>query len=423
MDHPKNPIIVVGGGAAGILAAVRAGELGANVVLLEKNQKLGIKILISGGGKCNITHAGDMQSIGASFVTSEERFLRRSFYRYTNLDILHLLSVEGVGTFARPNGRVFPRSGRAGDVLGALTRVLHRDRVDVRCDTPADDLFCEDGIITGVAARGKKIQSHHVVLATGGISYSKTGTTGDGYAWAKKLGHSIVPLRPALAPIKVMPPFPADWRGVALRDGELSVYSDGKKIFSWADDVLITHEGISGPATLEVSRAAALCHETQRVNLRFDFLPSMGDQEVDNEIIGMTRQHPDRQVATYAERWLPNRIAPTVLRSAGIDSSTKGYNLRKEDRRALVGLLKSWHIGRVDAINIDRGEVTAGGVDLSEIDSKTMRSRKTTGLYICGEILDIAGPVGGYNLQAAFSTGYVAGETAALDWLGQSRDA
>ncbi len=415
----RHPILVIGGGAAGILAAIRASQLRAGVVLLEKNLKLGIKILISGGGKCNITHDGDMQSIGTSFLDREERFLRPSFHKYSNVDILQLLNEGGIETFSRPNGRVFPKSGRAGDVLDVLKSVLMKHDVDVRCDSPVERIFQENGRIAGVVARGKEISSDQVILATGGISYSKTGTTGDGYAWAKELGHTIVPLRPALAPIKVAPSLPADWRGVPLRGGRLSVWSEGKKIFSWDDDVLITHEGLSGPAALEVSRVAAVRMEKQAVNLKFDFLPSMEETDVDHAVLEMIRQHPDRHVQTHAERWLPNRLVRALLQSAGIEPATRGYELRKEGRRALITLLKSWHLGRVDAIDIDRGEVTAGGVDLSEVDPKTMRSRKIAGLYICGEILDIAGPVGGYNLQAAFSTGYVAGETAALDWLEQ----
>lgn len=417
MNLESTPILVIGAGAAGILASWRAAESGARVILLEKNKKIGIKLLISGGGKCNITHSGSIEDLQRAFQQAEARFLKPSLFRFTNGDIIEVLRKHGVETYSRPNGRIFPLSGRAEDVVDALHRCLLQSGVEVRVHSAVESISFEGTGVKGVMVDGRFISSAHIILTTGGVSYPKTGTTGDGFVWAEALGHTVVPLRAALAPMVVVPLLPADWRGIALRDGELSVYVNGKRVFRWRDDILFTHEGISGPAALEVSRRAAEYLEKGPVELRFDFLPAKEFVDVDRELLSMVEAHPDRMIQSHAESWLPNRIVPVVLRSIGVDPATRGYKLGRNERKAVVSMLKSWCIGNVERINIERGEVTAGGISLVEVDPQTMRSRKVQGLYIAGEVLDIAGPVGGYNLQAAFSTGYVAGETAAQDWL------
>lgn len=421
MTIENKPIIVIGGGAAGILAAWRAAQVGAKVILYEKNKKLGIKLLISGGGKCNITHSGSIGDVQGAFLQTEGRFLKPSLYRFTNEDILGILRSEGVESFVRPNGRVFPVSGRADDVVDALGRCLDKSGVEVRLNATVESIFRENSSVTGIRVDGKLAESSHIILTTGGVSYPKTGTTGDGFIWASQLGHTIVPLRAALAPITVTPLLPVAWRGIALRDGELAVYVNNKRVFGWKDDILFTHEGVSGPAALEVSRKAAECVEENPVELWFDFLPAKEFVDVDRELLSMIESHPDRIIQSHVEAWMPNRIVPVLLDSIKVDPATRGYRLSRDERKSVVSLLKSWRIGKVERINIERGEVTAGGIALAEVYPQTMRSRKIGGLYVAGEVLDIAGPVGGYNLQAAFSTGYVAGETAAKDWLLHSR--
>ncbi len=417
MTPESTPILVIGAGAAGILASWRAAESGARVVLLEKNKKIGIKLLISGGGKCNITHSGSIEDLQRAFLRGEARFLKPSLFRFTNEHIIEVLRKHGVETYSRPNGRIFPLSGRAEDVVNVLHRCLLQSGVEVQVCSAVESISFESTGVKGVVMDGRFIASSHIILTTGGVSYPKTGTTGDGFAWAEAMGHTVIPLRAALAPVVVTPPLPVDWRGIALRDGELSVYVNGKRVFRWRDDILFTHEGISGPAALEVSRWAAEYLEKGPVELRFDFLPAKEFVDVDRELLSMVDTHPERLIQSHVEVWLPNRIVPVVLHSIGVDPATRGYRLNRLERKAVVSMLKSWCIGNVERINIERGEVTAGGISLAEVDPQTMRSRKVRGLYIAGEVLDIAGPVGGYNLQAAFSTGYVAGETAAHDWL------
>jgi predicted Rossmann fold flavoprotein len=411
------PIIIIGAGAAGIIAAWKAASSGAPVVLCERNSKLGIKLLISGGGKCNITHAGPMEDVRNAFLHHEARFLRPSFFRFGNDAIVNMIEAEGVRTYTRPDGRIFPVSGRAGEVVDALAGLLKRTHVDVRLNTRVESISRSGNCVNGVKINTHEIPSSHIVLATGGASYPKTGTTGDGFVWARALGHTVVPIRPALAPISVRPHLPPHWRGVAVRGGSLAAYSNGKKICSWDGDILFTHEGVSGPAALEVSRPAAAALVHHPVSLQFDFLPSKEFAAVDAELNDTIQTQRGKMVGTLLEAWLPNRLIPALLQFINVDPAKRGHVLTREERRAVVRLLKSWEIGAVGSINIERGEVTAGGIGLNEIDPHSMRSRKMRGLYVCGEVLDIAGPVGGYNLQTAFSTGFVAGESAAKDWL------
>lgn len=418
MKRDDRPILVVGAGGAGMIAAWRAASLGAKVLLLERNKKPGIKLLISGGGKCNVTHAGLTEDLLSAFEVGEARFLKPSFFRFRNSDLLQLLGSLGVKTVARPNGRVFPLSNRADDVVEALEICTQAAGVQMRLNSRVTALVRTGSTIMGASVDNELISSDYVILATGGVSYPRTGTSGDGLTWAAEAGHTIVPLRPALAPIGVVPPLPVEWRGVAIRRGRLSIVSKGQTLISWDDDIMFSHEGITGPAALEVSRQAAIAKENGPVLLRFDFFPTKDFAELDDTLNQIVQRQRAKMIGSLLETWLPNRIVPALLHSVGVDPEKRGHTLTREERRTVVHLLKGWTIGHVGAVNIERGEVTAGGVALQEVDPHSMRSSKVSGLYVCGEILDIAGPVGGYNLQAAFSTGYVAGESAATDWLG-----
>lgn len=415
--HPaaSHSIIVIGGGAAGMIAAWRAASSGARVILLEKNAKLGIKLLISGGGKCNITHAGDMEVLRQQFRANEARFLKHSFYKFTNTEILRHLNQLGVETYERDDGRVFPTSGKAGDVVHALRRLMERAGVEIRLSTAAEEIMRDRAGASGIRTPQGLISSRHIILSTGGSSYPRTGTTGDGFTWARNLGHSIVPLRPALAPI-YLDSIPAEWQGIAIRDCILKAKSNGEPIAKWRGDVLFTHQGVSGPAALEVSHEAFLSLEVrQQVDIYVDVLPDTTGPQLGERIQQEVLINGARIIETLVESFVPRRLAPFVLSSARITGSKKCHQLQKNERRMIVRTLKDWHVGRVKEIPLERGEVTAGGIDLHEVDPKTMRSRIVKGLYVCGEVLDLAGPVGGYNLQAAFSTGYVAGESAAAN--------
>lgn len=401
-----------------MLAAWRAASLGARTRLLEKNDRLGVKIHISGGGKCNITHAGDMESVRQAFRREEARFLHPSFRRFTNQDILALLAERGVSVHTRPDGRVFPDSGRADDVIAALLWHLRQSGVQVDRNVSVTEVVLREGRAAGVRVVGQDgeriLSARTVVLAVGGSSYPKTGATGDGYRWARALGHSIVPLRAALAPIYLAQATPA-WSGVSLRDCLLRARCGGREVGRWRGDLLFTHHGISGPAALGVSREAAAALEAGAVSLDVDVLPDSSHEDI---AAGLVQEHArggGKALRTLLQRWLPDRLVPSVAAAAGADPGAPIHQVARKTRNRLCETLKRWDLGAVRAVPLERGEVTAGGVSLNEVDPQTMASRRVPGLYLCGEILDIAGPVGGYNLQAAFSTGWVAGDGAARD--------
>jgi predicted Rossmann fold flavoprotein len=412
------PIIIIGAGGAGIIAAWKASSEGADVMLLERNGRPGVKILISGGGKCNVTHDGDIESLLNAFTIAERRFLKPSFHRFDNAAVVKLLTDEGINTETRENGRVFPMYGNAKDVMRVLNGLLQRGHVQTRMHTQVSGILAENGTVTGVRTESGDIATDHVILATGGSSYPRTGTTGDGYRWASVLGHTVVPIRPALAPIVVKPAPPREWQGVPIRDCRLSAVFHGRRIASWDGDMLFTHEGLSGPCALEISREAAKASDDGPVSIVLDVLPAQEFEDLDRTIGEAILANRQRIIGKVLEAWLPNRLVAPFLTQTGVDPLTRGHVITREARRAIVHKLKEWTLGTVERIPLERGEVTAGGIALNEVDPRTMRSRIIGGLYPCGEVLDIAGPIGGYNLQAAFSTGYVAGETAACDWKG-----
>ncbi|MEO6940481.1 MAG: aminoacetone oxidase family FAD-binding enzyme [Candidatus Kapaibacterium sp.] len=419
----QKTIAIVGGGAGGIFAALGAAkeaaaeESAANsepirIVILERNPRIGIKILISGGGKCNITHAGDIETIlREGFLrTNEQRFLKRALYRYTNQNVLDLLERQGVYWHARENGRIFPNLGRAEDVLEAFERELATYNIEILTKRRMTGLarsgnqwIVEDGL--------RSLECDAVILATGGVSYPKVGTTGDGITQAKTLEHQIVPLKSALAPIHLMR-VPVDGlHGVALRDVEIAITQFDQVIAKRTGDILMTHRGLSGPAVLDVTRDAAEHFEAGPLKVIVNLL-NISDEKARELLLSVQNERPTQQIKTWLEELVPNRFAPFVLQQAGLSIDKKWNALTREERKQLLEAVTRYSFGEIREIPIDRGEVTAGGISLKEVDPKTMMSRKMAGLFFCGEMLDIAGEIGGYNLQAAYSTGWVAGEEA-----------
>lgn len=412
-------VIVIGGGAAGIMAARRAAEGGARVTLLEKNDKLGLKILISGGGKCNLTHSGPMEEIRAKFRPNEARFLKPSFYRYTNTDFLRILHERGLQTYSRPDGRIFPvEPGNAKDVVALLTQYVQDAGVQIRYGAAVTGLETDAmGAIAGVRLGDETLTARRVVVSTGGSSYPATGTTGDGWKWLRGLGHTIVTLRAALAPLYLQDVVPA-WSGVALRNVTLRARASvqGKEFARWTGDLLFTHKGVSGPTALGVSREVAERLESPgglEAVIEADLAPSVTYESLQAQIKREIQDNPRKTMASLVAPFVPASLVEPLLKSASIDGATRGAHLPAKSLNRLVSTLKGWPLGPVRYVPLERGEVVAGGVALDEVDPQTMHSRRVPGLFLCGEILDIAGPVGGYNLQAAWSTGWVAGESAA----------
>ncbi len=407
-------VIVIGGGASGIIAAWRTGEHGIPTLLIEKNNKLGIKILISGGGKCNVTHAGTIDDLLKGFRKNEARFLKPAFYKFNNQDIISLLESKGVKSNTRTDGKVFPVSNRASDVLHALSSLLTSD-VKILFDSPVNKILINDNMVTGIEIHNEIIYCDTVILATGGMTYPQTGTTGDGINIAKSLGHSIVPITPALAPMTMQQELPGEWSGIAVRNCELSIVDNQKKEFSCIGDLLFTHKGISGPVVLEISRAAGEKIIYGPVVLVIDFIPEKTKEELENYLQNSVKINPNKIICNLIKEFLSKRMTDYLLKRIGVDPEKKLSQMTRDERRLVIALLKQWEIGKIKTIDFEAGEVTGGGISLKEVDPKTMESKLVKGLFICGEVLDIAGSIGGYNLQAAFSTGYVAGEGAALE--------
>jgi predicted Rossmann fold flavoprotein len=408
-------VVVVGAGAAGIIAAWRAASLGAEVVLLEKNNRIGIKILISGGGKCNITHDGPIEDLLRPFRPNEARFIRPACYRFTNQHIVEMLTSRGLEVYTREDGRIFPTHGNAKDVVAILGDYLKEAGVEVRLNSPATGLLSEGGQVIGVQTSSGLIDCDSAVVCVGGSSYPGSGTTGDGWPWVRELGHTIVPVRAALAPIVTWPEPPETWPGVALRECVLKARLNGKEVARWRGDLLFTHHGVSGPTVLGISRAVVEAKLQGKVTLETDTVPELTFEELGEQALAYCNTTPKKTMGGWVEQFVPERLVEPILVSAQVDPTKPSGQVERKTRSRLIETLKGWQIGEARHVPIEKGEVVAGGVSLEEVDPQTMSSRIVRGLYLCGEILDIAGPVGGYNLQAAFATGFVAGESASAD--------
>ncbi len=404
-------VIVVGGGAAGLVAAWRAASLGHRVTLLEANGRLGVKLRISGGGKCNITHDGPPKALLTAFGKGQARFLRPSLHAFDNGAVLELLRREGVETYTRDNGRVFPldRQGSAAAVVAAFETRAQRAGVEVRTGARVTALVGRMPRLEALLLGEERLVAEAFILATGGASYPETGTRGEVLGWLKGLGVPVHPWFPALAPIPLQRTRPA-WEGVALRDGELrlSAGPEGRRLGVFAGDIVFTKAGISGPAALELSQAV---ERARREGLAWLVYASRLETPESVDALLQAEQHanPRLLAATWVQRHLPDRLVDPLLQEAGMNRTLMLKDLPKAARKTLVGLVTALPLGEPQPVPLARGEVAAGGVDLAAVDPHTMALRGWENLRVCGELLDIDGPVGGYNLQAAFSTGFAAG--------------
>ncbi|MBI3132201.1 MAG: aminoacetone oxidase family FAD-binding enzyme [Acidobacteria bacterium] len=406
-------VLIIGGGAAGMVAAWRAASAGHRVILLEANGKLGVKLRISGGGKCNITHDGPVKEVLGAFTKDQARFLRPSVHRFTNADVIALLRREGVETYTRDNGRVFPadRPGSAAAVVAAFQSLVERAGVDVRFRARVIEVEGRAPTLRGVHLEdGGRLEGDAVILACGGASYPETGTRGEALGWLKGLGVAVRPWFPALAPIPLKRPRP-EWEGVALREGRLWLRAGagGKRLADFAGDLVFTREGISGPAALELSQAAETARRSGAAWLGYASVPGT-PEAVDLALQFEMKDNPQLKAVTWLKRVLPERLCEPLVVGSGMPAEQRLKDLPKAGRRAMVAAVTELPLGEPGSVNLARGEVAAGGLKLEGVDPQTMRVKGFDNLWACGEVLDLDGPVGGYNLQAAFSTGYVAGE-------------
>lgn len=400
---PDADAIAVGAGAAGLLAAIRAAERGRRVVLLEKNRRPGVKILISGGTRCNVTHDCGPRGIEEAFGAGGA-FLRASLAAFPPAAIRSLLEDEGVPLYVEPeNGKVFPKSDRAQDVLAALMKRFHRSGARLELNAPATGLEREgDGFV--VRSGGRAWRAPRVVLTTGGTSFPKVGTTGDGYAFARAFGHSIVPPRPALVPLACADQAIRALAGIDLQDAEIRVLDGMTVLARRRAPILFTHFGISGPSAMDVSRVV-----DRPLGAEIDLLPAEAAAALHAWLRAETESGGRRHIATVVGLKVASRLATAALAAAGVPPTRKLSELSRSERAATVKALKGLPAKITGTLGFDKAEVTAGGVTLAEVDPRTMESRFTAGLHLAGEILDLDGWIGGYNFQAAFSTGWAAG--------------
>ena len=405
-------VLVVGGGAAGMVAAWKAAQKGHRVTLLEANGRLGVKLRISGGGKCNVTHAGPIKEVLAAFSKEQARFLRPAMHRFTNEDVVDLLHREGVETYTRDNGRVFPldRPGSAAAVVGAFETLMARAGVEVRTGARVTGLEGRAPRIEALKLENGRLEADLFIFATGGASYPETGTRGEVLGWLRELGLPMRPWFPALAPIPLARPRAA-WEGVAWRDGELMLWAGegGRRLARFKGDLVFTKTGISGPAALELSQATEVARQAGAAFLTYAH-DSRSFEEVDAEAILTAQSQPHLSVLRWLQRWLPERCAETVVKASGLIDGHRLKELSREARLRLISTITAHSLGPAGPVPLSRGEVAAGGLQREVVDPHTMAVRGFENLRVCGELLDLDGPVGGYNLQAAFSTGFVAGE-------------
>jgi len=400
--------IIIGGGAAGLMAAWAASQNGKEVLLLEKNKLLGKKLLITGKGRCNVTNNCTTEEFMAN-IPSNAKFLYSAYSRFSCIETMRFFEERGVKLKTERGNRVFPESDKAKDIVLAFERALKNDFIEIKNDK-AKELIIENGEIKGVKCEDGEYFASSVLVATGGKSYPLTGSTGDGYDFAKQAGHTITPLVPSLVPIVSKESFPAEMMGLSLKNVVLSLKDSqtGKILFSEMGEMLFTHFGVSGPLVLSAS-AHIRKMQPDRYLLVIDLKPSLSEEKLDLRIQRDFSDNLNKDFINSLGKLLPAKMIPVVARLSGIPANTKVNQITKKQRAELVKLLKNFTITAKAFRPIEEAIITGGGVNVSEINPKTMESKLVKGLYFAGEVLDVDAYTGGFNLQIAFSTGYTAG--------------
>ena len=403
-------VLVAGGGAAGMFAAIFAAYNGNEVHIFEKNEKLGKKLFITGKGRCNITNAGDMETLFASVVTNP-KFLYSSFYGYDNQSVIDFFERIGVKTKIERGNRVFPISDHSSDVISALTRELHRLGVAIHLHTAVKKIVGKETFEYLELEDGKKVTGDVCIVATGGFSYQTTGSTGDGYRFAKEMGHQVTDIMPALVPLELQEPYVKELQGLSLRNVTASIYSGKKKLYEEFGEMLFTHYGVSGPLMLSASSYIGKYLEKGNLQLVIDLKPALSFEQLDQRVLRDFEENKNKQFKNAVTKLFPGKLLPVMLELSGIDPEKKVNLISKEERHQFVHLIKNftWTITKLRGFN--EAIITRGGVKVKEINPSTMESKLVNGLYFVGEVLDLDALTGGFNLQIAWSTAYAAGSS------------
>jgi len=407
-------VIVIGAGAAGLMAAGQAAELGAETLLLEKMRRPGRKLRITGKGRCNLTNVVGLEEFIQRFGDNGV-FLRQAFHQFFSTDLLDFLEELGVPTVTERGGRVFPASEKAQDVVDALVHWVRKQGVALQTRSPVERLLVEKDRIAGVVdARERVYRASAVIVATGGASYPATGSTGDGYRLAESVGHTIVPIRPALVPLEAAGDVAPRLQGLSLRNAAVRLRIDDQQQADAFGEMLFTHFGVSGPMILYLSKLAVdALRAGQKVELSIDLKPALDHKTLDARLLREFDAQGKKHFQNLLKALLPSKLIPVCIDLTGIPAHKVAHQVTAEERARLLKWLKDFRLEVIDHRGFEEAIVTAGGVALDEIDPRTMESRLVKGLYFAGEVLDIDANTGGFNLQAAFSTGWVAGRSAA----------
>lgn len=400
-------VIVIGGGAAGMMAGITAARKGHNVILLEKNEKLGKKIFITGKGRCNVTNAGTQQDLLAA-LNANPKFMYSAFYAFTNVDAMGFFEGLGLKIKVERGNRVFPRSDHAYDVIECLRRELERLAVKVRLRTRAEQVLARDGRFVGVRTDGGVMEADAVIIATGGKSYPSTGSTGDGYRFAKELGHEVTPLFPALVPMTAKEEWVKELQGLSLKNAAITVMDGEKECYGDFGEMLFTHFGVSGPVILSASSKIADVLKKRPLSLVIDIKPGLSQEQLDERILRDFQEANNRQFKNALNRLLPQKLIPVVIALSGIPENRKVNEISRQERKKLAFLLKHMTLALTGLRGFNEAIITRGGVDVRQVNPSTMASKIVKNVYFAGEVLDVDAATGGYNLQVAWSTGFLA---------------
>jgi predicted Rossmann fold flavoprotein len=416
----KVDVIVIGGGPSGLMACIAAAEHGAKVILIDKGDKLGRKLGISGGGRCNVTNAKEIDEL-IKHIPGNGRFLYSALDTFSNRDIVAFFESMGIALKEEDRGRMFPVSDKAKTVVDALVGKVRSLGVDIRVNSPVAEVLFEGGSVSGVKLRsGETLHSSAVVVASGGKSVPHTGSTGDGYPWAEAAGHTITELYPTEVPLTSDEPFvrSRELQGLSLRGITLTVWSPkGKKIIEHEGDLIFTHFGLSGPAVLRCSQFVVKQRKKFSVRdivLTIDVFPERSEDELRGDLLQLAENEPKKALKNVLKGTIQERLLSLLLQKAGLAEDLTYHQIPKLPWLEFIKLLKAFPVTVNGTLSIEEAFVTGGGVNLKEIDPRTMQSKLMAGLFFCGEILDVHGYTGGYNITAAFTTGYTAGKNAAL---------
>lgn len=407
-------IIVIGGGPAGMMSAIRAAENGAQVILFEKNNRLGRKLSITGKGRCNLTNATDNQEIIKN-IPGNGKFLHSALKNFTSEDTINFFESLGLETKIERGNRVFPASDNAADVIDVLSRKLHDLNVKINLNSTVENIITDDKKILGVEVNGRFFDAEAVILATGGMSYPATGSTGDGLKFAKNLGHYVTDIFPALVPLEVEEDFVKDLQGLSLKNVRVTLLTDDEFLDEIFGEMLFTHFGVSGPIILTISRQASkLLHDKIFVELLINLKPALTPEQLDARILRDFEKFKGKLIKNAMVDLLPQKLIPVILDLAYIDENKKVDDITRTERQNLIEKLRALPLTVTGTRPLDEAIVTAGGVSTREINPKTMESKIIENLFIVGEVVDVDGNTGGFNLQAAWAMGNAAGKFAAL---------